>query len=84
VTTEAPTLAERGSSTGRDHAPRTHDLSPASATPIRAANAADSRCRREFANPTRNRIVDEQLIERGKRIYKLRLYFRDFSGNADP
>lgn len=30
----------------------------------------------------RNRIVDTQLIERGKRIYKLRLYFRDFSGNA--
>jgi predicted nucleotidyltransferase component of viral defense system len=31
----------------------------------------------------RNQIVGEQLIERGKRIYKLRLYFRDFSGNAD-
>jgi len=31
----------------------------------------------------RNRIVGEQLIERGTRIYKLRLYFRDFSGNAD-
>ena len=30
----------------------------------------------------RNQIVDTQLIERGKRIYKLRLYFRDFSGNA--
>lgn len=31
----------------------------------------------------RNQIVGEQLIERGKRIYKLRLYFHDFSGNAD-
>ena len=31
----------------------------------------------------RNQLVDTQLIERGKRIYKLRLYFRDFSGNAD-
>jgi predicted nucleotidyltransferase component of viral defense system len=30
----------------------------------------------------RNRLVDTQLIERGRRIYKLRLYFRDFSGNA--
>jgi predicted nucleotidyltransferase component of viral defense system len=30
----------------------------------------------------RNQIVDTQLIDRGKRIYKLRLYFRDFSGNA--
>jgi predicted nucleotidyltransferase component of viral defense system len=30
----------------------------------------------------RNQIVETQLIERGKRIYKLRLYFRDFSGNA--
>ena len=30
----------------------------------------------------RNQIVGERLIERGKRIYKLRLYFRDFSGNA--
>ena len=31
----------------------------------------------------RNQIVGEQLIERGKRVYKLRLYFRDFSGNAE-
>jgi predicted nucleotidyltransferase component of viral defense system len=30
----------------------------------------------------RNQIIDTQLIERGKRVYKLRLYFRDFSGNA--
>ncbi len=30
-----------------------------------------------------NRVVGEQLIERGKRVYKMRLYFRDFSGNAD-
>ena len=30
-----------------------------------------------------NRIVDEQLIDESKRIYKLRLYFRDFTGNAD-
>jgi predicted nucleotidyltransferase component of viral defense system len=31
----------------------------------------------------RNQLVGEQLIERGKTVYKLRLYFRDFSGNAD-
>lgn len=31
----------------------------------------------------RNQIVGEQLIDRAKRVYKMRLYFRDFSGNAD-
>ncbi len=31
----------------------------------------------------RNQIVGEELIDRAKRVYKLRLYFRDFSGNAD-
>jgi predicted nucleotidyltransferase component of viral defense system len=31
----------------------------------------------------RNQLVGEQLIDRGKTVYKLRLYFRDFSGNAD-
>ena len=30
-----------------------------------------------------NRIVSEQLIDEHKRVYKMRLYFRDFSGNAD-
>jgi predicted nucleotidyltransferase component of viral defense system len=30
-----------------------------------------------------NRIVSEQLIDEKKRVYKMRLYFRDFSGNAD-
>lgn len=31
----------------------------------------------------RNQLVGEQLIDRAKRVYKLRLYFRDFTGNAD-
>ncbi len=31
----------------------------------------------------RNQLVGEQLIDRAKRVYKMRLYFRDFSGNAD-
>jgi predicted nucleotidyltransferase component of viral defense system len=31
----------------------------------------------------RNQLVDEQLIDRAKRVYKMRIYFRDFSGNAD-
>src|SRR5439155_19084320 len=31
----------------------------------------------------RNQIVDEQVIDRAKRVYKMRIYFRDFSGNAD-
>lgn len=31
----------------------------------------------------RNQIVDEQMIDRAKRVYKMRLYFQDFSGNAD-
>lgn len=30
-----------------------------------------------------NRIVSEQLIDENKRVYKMRLYFQDFSGNAD-
>jgi predicted nucleotidyltransferase component of viral defense system len=30
-----------------------------------------------------NRIVAEQLIDEQKRVYKMRLYFQDFSGNAD-
>lgn len=30
-----------------------------------------------------NRIVSEQLIDDKKRVYKMRLYFEDFSGNAD-
>ena len=31
----------------------------------------------------RNAIVKEQLIDASKRVYKMRLYFNDFSGNAD-
>jgi predicted nucleotidyltransferase component of viral defense system len=31
----------------------------------------------------RNRIVEEHLIDDTKRAYKMRLYFRDFSGNAN-
>lgn len=31
----------------------------------------------------RNRIVDEQMIDAERRVFKMRLYFRDFSGNAD-
>jgi predicted nucleotidyltransferase component of viral defense system len=31
----------------------------------------------------RNQLVGEELVDRAKRVYKLRLYFRDFSGSAD-
>jgi predicted nucleotidyltransferase component of viral defense system len=31
----------------------------------------------------RNRIFDEQLLDDERRIFKMRLYFRDFSGNVD-
>jgi predicted nucleotidyltransferase component of viral defense system len=31
----------------------------------------------------RNKIVDELQIDNEKRIYKMRLYFHDFTGNAD-
>jgi len=32
----------------------------------------------------RNRVVDYHEVERGKSVYKLALYFRDFSGDARP
>lgn len=32
---------------------------------------------------SRNAIVDEHLIDRERRVYKMRLYFSDFYGNAD-
>jgi predicted nucleotidyltransferase component of viral defense system len=31
----------------------------------------------------RNRLVNEQWIDSAKRVYKLRLYFKDFAGGAD-
>lgn len=31
----------------------------------------------------RNQVISEQVINRAKRVYKMRLYFQDFSGNAD-
>lgn len=32
---------------------------------------------------TRNRIYDEQVIRQDRKVYKFRLYFKDFYGNAD-
>lgn len=31
----------------------------------------------------RNAVIDEQPIDRDRRVYKMRLYFKDFYGNAD-
>ncbi len=31
----------------------------------------------------RNYVVDEQVIDRDRRVYKLRLYFKDFAGGAE-
>jgi len=33
---------------------------------------------------SRNRVVDHHEVERGKNVYKLALYFKDFAGDARP